>query len=55
MPEVIIPQDTPSPLGKHLTPTQYVDDNLMHAVMSGSSVHDITRLKLNGSLQSKLQ
>jgi hypothetical protein len=43
-PEEIIPQDTPPPLGKHVIPTQYVDENLIHAIMSGSSVHDILHM-----------
>jgi hypothetical protein len=33
----IIPQDDPEPLGKYITTTHYIDANLMHDLVTGSS------------------
>jgi hypothetical protein len=46
-PKEIIPQDTPPPLVKQVTPTQYGEDKLMHDVLSGSSVYDILHLVIS--------
>ena len=40
----IVPKDTPTPLGKFVTITHYVDTNLFHSMLTGRSVTGIIDL-----------
>ena len=43
-----IPEDCPTPLGRYVTTTHYVDANLMHDIVTGKSVTAVLHL-LNGT------
>ena len=43
-PKEIIPHDAPTPLGRYVTTTHFVDANLMHCMVSGKSVTGILHL-----------
>ena len=53
-----IPTDAPKPLGNFVTLTHYVDANLMHNVVTGTSVtgilHLLNKLPLTGTQRSNL-
>ena len=40
----LLPEDTPDPLGKHVTLTHYVDANLFHNTLTGRSVTGILHM-----------